>query len=159
MFEYQDYEELKQYKKKLQRDGIWDSLDLEIKNIYDNNLKYLERYTRCRDENGVRCKEKCSECPKERDGDTFSTEYLYEEKGYELISDFSTEEHALRQISQKTLRSTIKKLESRDQTIMQLYGVGFSEREISDQTGIKKSTVNYRKKSTINKLKNLLKNF
>mgnify|MGYP006922378942 CR=1 FL=1 len=59
-YQYQDYIELKKLFYSYLKEGV--PMSQEVKQVYWEDLKRMERETRCRTQSGTRCMKKCSEC-------------------------------------------------------------------------------------------------
>lgn len=155
MSRYDDYMELrKQYFEYLSL-GI---MTPEIMRLYWRDLKYVERGSRCRMENGTRCMESCRNCPKQREGTPLSLDGLAE-IGTEVADVFSLENHIMELELSESLADAISSLSEKNQTIILLFSAGMTERAIAAEIGMSQKGVNNRIHKIIGILKEDLKDF
>jgi len=126
--------------------------------------KRNERSTRCQVSNGrggvKRCDKDCKECPHFRSGKSVSLDEVYEK--YELeIADKSPSiiEKMVEEERNAALWKAVEELDPLDQKIMKLLSEGFSERDMAEALGIPRTTISYRKKISLDFLREKLKDF
>lgn len=130
-----------------------------ILRLYDANRKKQERASRCYKTNGARCMGKCSECKEYRSGAPLSLEQFIE-NGYTLTSHISVEEQIIKNELYQALYTAIDTLDEKDKLIILLYFFEEkTERQIANLLGLHQKSVNYRKNKSLEKLKELLKDF
>lgn len=155
MSDYNDYMELrKQYFEYLSL-GI---MTPEIKRLYWRDLKYLERGSRCRKENGTRCMESCRNCPRQRTGTPLSLDSLFETCKEDTNAP-SLEDYIMEQELSKALSNAIRSLSKENQTIIRLFSKGVTERAIAAEIGMSQKGVNNRIHRIIDILREDLKDF
>ena len=106
--------------------------------------KRREREKRCRDANGNRCTDDCSQCKKQRTGSTLSLDKLAAD-GFDIVdpSDFTQlieDEQII-----EALHNALDELEPLDRRIIDLFSAGKSERDIAGVVGMSQKGVNKRK--------------
>lgn len=107
--------------------------------------KRKERENKCRDAQGKRCKEICSQCDKQRTGSTLSLERLAEESGYEPSDTVDIAELVTYGMLLQDLSVILAELEPENRKILELFSIGKSEREIAKDIGLSQKGVNKRK--------------
>lgn len=113
----------------------------------------------CRDGKGKRCHGDCSTCPHKPNGKPLSLE-SFEEVGLLPASSFSIEEYVIHKELHQALNSALNSLEDQEKDIIWLYFYeGNTEAVISKILGCSQKTVNNRKRSIIEKLQELLKDY
>ena len=111
----------------------------------------------CRDGKGNRCKGDCSTCPPS--GKPLSVESL-QEVGLLPASSFSIEEYVIHKELHQALNTAVNSLDEEEKDIIWLYFYeGNTEAVISKILGCSQKTVNNKKRSIIEKLKELLKDY
>ena len=92
--------------------------------------KRKEREKRCRDSNGFRCREDCSQCDRQRTGSVLSLD-KFTEDGFDIADP--TDCTLLIESEQiiEALHIALDKLDPLDRQITDLFSVGKSEREIA----------------------------
>ena len=138
------------------------------KEVYDdlrrglwNEYKQQDRSSRCRNEDGTRCMEKCKNCPRgktSRDGLPLSLEQMME-VGALLEDEFCVEANVEKQDLLDALHEAISNLEEKDRLIATLYAQGLSQRAIAKVVDMSQKGIGYREKVIFPKLKQELKNF
>ena len=141
------------------------------KNTYNNYMrdrwkewKQKERLSRCNvpdEKYGLkRCMKNCFECIYFRNNKLLSIEEIYEE--YELeIEDKSVSiiDELLEDELKEKLWQARDELEQLDQKIILLFSEGYSEQQISTILIIPRTTINYRKKISLDFLRKKLKSY
>lgn len=113
----------------------------------------------CRDGKGKRCKGDCSTCPHKPSGKPLSVESL-QEVGLLPASSFSIEEYVIHKELHQALNTAVNSLDEEEKDIIWLYFYeGNTEAVISKILGCSQKTVNNKKRSIIEKLKELLKDY
>lgn len=120
--------------------------------------KRKEREKRCRDSKGNRCIRDCSQCDRQRTGGILSLDRLTED-GFDVAdpTDFTTlieDEQIV-----EALHIALDKLDPLDRQIIDLFGIGKSEREIAAAVGMSQKGVNKRKARIFAELRARLKSF
>lgn len=155
MSDYKDYMELKKQYFEYLSLGI---MTHEIKQLYWRDLKYLERGSRCRMENGTRCMASCRNCPRQREGAPLSLDAL-SEIGTEVADVFSLENHIMELELSGALADAISALSEQNQAIILLFSAGMTERAIATEIGMSQKGVNNRVHKIIAILQENLKDF
>jgi RNA polymerase sigma factor (sigma-70 family) len=121
--------------------------------------KRQERSKRCIGENGSRCNGDCSKCDKLRTGGTLSLN-AFEEDGFEP-SDTSPDpaEIVADKLLLEELFKALDELDPDSRRICKLIAQGATEREIAAMLGIRQSTLNYRKRQLMVRLRDRLSDF
>lgn len=135
-----------------------------IKRDEDREAQRRYRSWRCRDGKGVRCKNKCEECPYYRmgngpTGSVLSIDHLMddEDKPFD-VRDTNTDvelEVARRLLAEDVLKAKAT-LTDRDRIIMEMVMEGESERKIAQRLGVSNSRAHALKTSLLKKLEVLL---
>lgn len=113
----------------------------------------------CRDGKGNRCKGDCSTCPHKPSGKPLSVESL-QEVSLLPASSFSVEEYVIHKELFQALNSAVSSLENQEKDIIWLYFYeGNTEAAIGKILGCSQKTVNNKKRSIIEKLQELLKDY
>lgn len=159
------YKENNQYfvqNSKDDRDGrqiISEAVYYEYMRFEWKEAKRQSREKICRDGKGNRCKGDCSTCPHKPSGKPLSVESL-QEVGLLPASSFSIEEYVIHKELHQALNSALNSLEDQEKDIIWLYFYeGNTEAVISKILGCSQKTVNNKKRSIIEKLKELLKDY
>lgn len=121
--------------------------------------KRREREKRCRDENGNRCTKDCSKCDKQRTGSILSLDSLTEESGFEPSDTVDIAELVADKLLLEELYIALEELDPDNRRIMELYGIGKSEREIATDIGLSQKAINKRKTKLFAQLRERLKDF
>lgn len=125
--------------------------------------KRKEREKRCFISNGrggtKRCTGDCSKCDKQRTGSVLSLDSLTEESGFEPSDTIDISELVADKLLFKELYEALEELDPDSRSIMKLYAVGKSEREIADAIGLSQKSINNRKKKLFALLQKRLKDF
>jgi len=121
--------------------------------------KRQERGKRCIGENGSRCTGDCSQCDKLRTGSVLSLD-AFEDEGYEP-SDAAPDpaEVVAYKLLLEELFKALEELDSDNRRICELIAQGATEREIATVLGIRQSTLNYRKRQLMARLRDRLSDF
>lgn len=156
MSTYQDYKELQNLFHSWLKEGV--IMSQEVKRLYWNDLKWLDRKSRCQNVKGVRCRKNCRKCDKQRDGAPLSLDQMIEVGN--LPQDTSTVESLFEDMElSEALHAAIDRLSDREQLIVLLYSQGYTEREIADTIGACQKSVNNWKKAAFAELRAYLKDF
>lgn len=123
-----------------------------------NESKRQERDRRCLDEKGRTCRNDCSTCDNERRGRFDSLDILME-AGFDRAEDFDLEEFVSKRILLQELERALADLDPQNRKIAELYGQGYSEREIGTAVGVSQKTVCNRKKKIFAQLREELEGF
>ena len=111
-----------------------------------------------------RCMEDCSKCPygkDHRDGTPLSLEKFVEEDGYEIEDELHTSplESIIEEERKKALAREMSLLDEESRQVLILFNKGYTDAEIGELLGLKRSTVQYRRDVLIRNLRKKLKNF
>lgn len=140
-------------------DGVSKEKKGEILHIYWASAKRQERETRCLNADGTRCRGKCCECSRTRDGQPLSMDQM-DENGMLPQDCFSVEEYIEKQELYQALYAAIDMLDEKDrQIILLIFLEGHSEWETGEIISLSQSTVHYRKGKALKILKEFLANF
>ncbi|WP_206812128.1 sigma factor-like helix-turn-helix DNA-binding protein [Paradesulfitobacterium ferrireducens] len=130
--------------------------------------KRKEREKRCRDENGNRCTKSCRVCdlerakkglpPIERTGSVLSLDKFTEE-GFEVADPVDIAELVADKLLLEELYAALEELDPDNRRIMELFGIGKSEREIAADIGLSQKAINKRKTKLFAQLRERLKDF
>jgi RNA polymerase sigma factor (sigma-70 family) len=120
--------------------------------------KRKEREKRCRDKNGNRCTADCSKCDKQRTGSVLSLDKFVEE-GFEVAEPLDLAELVADKLLFEELYAALEELDPDNRRIMELFGIGKSEREIAADIGLSQKAINKRKTKLFAQLRERLKNF
>ncbi len=161
--------------KKIIRNGVVTEVyfsEVESKKVYDEYMrsvwreeKALEREDRCMVSNGkgkiVRCTGNCASCEHRNENSMLSIETAEEENGGLNIEDENARPDATVEDAEllKALWERVGELCAEDQTIIKMFGEGFTESKIADAVGMSQPAVNYRKKKILKELKKNLEFF
>ena len=126
-----------------------------------------QRRARCINPDGTRCREKCALCERAQridinapcNGLPIHLESM-EENGAPMPASntfISPEESVIRAEEHEELLAAIDTLSEKGQTVLRLHIEGLTSREIAEQTGIPQSTVSYQTRSSVKKLKKIMK--
>lgn len=122
-------------------------------------IKRNERASRCHKTNGARCMGKCSECKEYRSGAPLSLERLAKNI-LTQTPQMSVEEQIIKKELYQALYTAIDTLDEKDKLIILLYFFEEkTERQIANLLGLHQKSVNYRKNKSLEKLRELLKDF
>ena len=106
-----------------------------------------------------RCREKCSECPLGRTGNTLSYDAMIEITGNELPDDLDiSADYEYEELREK-LWAEVEMLSELDQRILALYNEDYTEREIAAEVGLSQKAVNLRINKCIKLLREKLKDY
>lgn len=106
-----------------------------------------------------RCRERCSECPYHRTGNTISYDAIIENTGNELPDGLDIRaDYELNEVREK-LWAEVALLDELDQRILRLYNEDYTEREIGQKVGLSQKAVNLRINKHISLLKEKLKDY
>ena len=158
----------KQENRKVFVNGQWIEVTEDVYRVIkrDEDREAQRRYRswRCRDGKGVRCKNKCEECPYYRMGNSptgsvLSVDHLMddEDKPFD-VRDTNTDvelEVARRLLAEDVLKAKAT-LTDRDRIIMEMVMEGESERKIAQRLGVSNSRAHALKTSLLKKLEVLL---
>lgn len=111
-----------------------------------------------------KCMEDCSKCPygkDHRDGLPLSLDRFVEEDEYEIKNELhiSPLENIIEGQRREALAHEIALLDEESQQILILFNKGYTDAEIGELLGLKRSTVQYRRDVLIRNLRKKLKNF
>ena len=111
-----------------------------------------------------RCMEDCSKCPygkDHRDGTPLSLEKFVEEDGYEIEDELHTSplESIIEEERKKALAREMSLLDEESRQVLILFNKGYTDAEIGELLGLKRSTVQYRRDVLIRNFRKKLKNF
>ena len=120
--------------------------------------KRREREKRCRDFNGSRCTDNCSQCEKQRKGGVLSLEKLTED-GFDIPDPMDVAQMIEDSEMLEKLHSVLGELDSRDRQIIDCFCEGMSERDIAALVGLSQKGVNKRKTRLFAHLRQRLKDF
>lgn len=120
--------------------------------------KQDERTRKCRDEHGSRCKKKCADCPFFQSGAHLSLERMIED-GHEPADSHDILSILMKRELIAALHSELAQLDECSRKILLLFGEGMSERQIAEQTGIPRKTINYRKNKLLRHLREKLNSY
>ena len=120
--------------------------------------KQEERTRKCRDEHGNRCKKKCADCPFFQSGAHLSLERMIED-GHEPADSHDILSILMKRELIAALQSELSLLDESSRKILLLFGEGMSERQIAEQTGIPRKTINYRKNKLLQHLRDKLSSY
>lgn len=166
MFEYETYMEVKRIIYQLYKAGEWDSLDPEIKRVYQNNLKYWQRRLGIDDEyDGLKLEKGLQNDSKKPDRKKYydhplSLNRAEGELGFLPISPFSVEAYVIQKELYQALNAAIENLGNEQRQIILLYYFeDETEAQIGIELGVCQKTVNNKKQKALDRLKDLLKDF
>ena len=146
----------------LEIDGQQVSVTEEVYRAYKRPLwaehKRKEREKRCRDEKGNRCTKDCRKCPHQKTGSILSLDRFVEE-GFEVPDAVDFTELAADRLLLQELLAALEELDPDNRRIMELFSIGKSEREISDEIGLSQKAINKRKTKLFTQLRERLKDF
>ena len=120
--------------------------------------KRREREKRCRNVNGNRCTDDCSQCEKQRTGSVLSLEKLTED-GFDIPDPLDLTQMIEDSEMLEKLHSVLGELDSRDRQIIDCFCEGVSERDIAVLVGLSQKGVNKRKARLFAHLQQRLKDF
>jgi len=120
--------------------------------------KRREREKRCRNVNGNRCTDDCSQCEKQRTGSVLSLEKLTED-GFDIPDPLDLTQMIEDSEMLEKLHSVLGELDSRDRQIIDCFCEGISERDIAVLVGLSQKGVNKRKARLFAHLQQRLKDF
>ena len=111
-----------------------------------------------------KCMEDCSKCPygkDHRDGLPLSLDRFVGEDGYEIVDELHSIplENIIEEQRKTALAREIALLDEDSRQILGLFNQGYTDAEIGEMLGLKRSTVQYRKSMLIENLRKKLKNF
>ena len=143
----------------------------EVIEVYRNILWAQEakerRRKRCRNANGTICKENCAECERVQRinlNDPCNGLPLYledmEKNGVPMPASntfLSPEEYVIKIEEREELYAAIDTLDDKKQTVFKLHMEELSDHEIAARTGIAQTTVSYRMRTGVKKLKKIMK--
>lgn len=113
----------------------------------------------CRDGKGNRCQGDCSICPHKPNGKPLSLEWLAED-GLFPIDSFSVESYVMHKELLQALNNAIRSLDRQEKDIIWLYFYkNNTEATIGRILGLSQKTVNNKKRSILEKLQELLKDY
>ena len=126
--------------------------------------KRKQRNKRCRGEKGNRCNGDCENCEKSRlgkgmDGSPLSLDQLFEENGYEYKG---SDGHADVVVLKMTLAALIEELREMvpdADRIVDMIRDEEQEKDVAEELGVPKTTLNYRKNKVADFLREHLKDF
>lgn len=120
--------------------------------------KRREREKRCRDANGNRCTNDCSQCDKQRTGSVLSLDKLAED-GCDVTDPTDFTQLVENGLLIKALHIALDELNPLDRQIIDLFSTGKSERDIAAVVGMSQKGVNKRKARIFAHLRESLKSF
>lgn len=113
----------------------------------------------CRDGKGNRCQGDCSICPHKPSGKPLSLEWLAED-GLLPTNSFSVEEYVIHKELFQALNNAINSLDKQEKDIIWLYFYECNvEATVGKILGISQKTVNNKKRSILEKLQEVLKDY
>ncbi|WP_424768005.1 RNA polymerase sigma factor [Paenibacillus sp. sgz302251] len=128
--------------------------------------KRKEREMRCLDDKGNRCTKSCRVCdleragkglpPLERTSSVLSLE-KFTEDGFEAADAVDIVELVADKLLLEELFTALEELDPDNRRIMNLFGIGKSEREIADDIGLSQKAINKRKTKLFAQLRERLK--
>lgn len=121
---------------------------------------HATRHGQCGCSDWRNCKGDCGLCRYRTAGDTLSLDKEAEDNS-DVYSDPTedVEDILFDRILLDELLRALDELDPESRAICELIGLGRSERDIAAEFNVRQSTLNYRKKKLMNKLRNRLKNF
>lgn len=120
--------------------------------------KRKERAKRCRNADGKRCMDNCSQCSKQRTGNTLSLDKLAED-GFDIADPTDFTQLIEDEVVIEALHNAMDELDPLDRQIVDLFSAGKSEREIAAVVGMSQKGVNNRKARIFTELRERLKSF
>ena len=118
--------------------------------------KRAERAKRCRDENGFRCNEDCSICPRTRIGAALSLD-KFSDDGFEIADQQDLTEMVADKLLFEALLDVMDELEPDEKALIDaLFYEERSERDYAAELGISHQAIGKRKKKIIKKLRSLM---
>ena len=126
--------------------------------------KRKQRAWRCRDGNGFRCSRNCEECAQYRYGEgptgsDVSLDQMYEESDFEPKGADSHEDAVILKIVLDSLIEELNGMVPDAARIVDMLKYEELEKDVAEELGIAKTTLNYRKKKAIAYLREHLKDF
>lgn len=122
--------------------------------------KSKEREKRCIISNGrggtKRCMEDCSKCTKNRTGTVLSLD-KFNEDGFEVADSVDIADFVADKLILEELFAALDELDPDNRRIMELFGIGKSEREIAADIGLSQKAINKRKTKVFAQLRERLK--
>ena len=140
----------------------WRNMLAEEHRQRDNESRCLvpsERYSYMK-----RCQEDCKHCPfgkTHRDGKPLSLDQFVEDNNYEMADTHTDTPHEalIKSEREEALERELSLLDEESQMILNLFNDGYTDDEIGQAMGLKRSTVQYKKSCLIKTLKEKLKTF
>lgn len=140
----------------------WRNMLAEEHRQRDNESRCLvpsERYSYMK-----RCQEDCNHCPfgkNHRDGKPLSLDQFVENNNYEMADTHTDTPHEalIKSEREEALERELSLLDEESQMILNLFNDGYTDDEIGQVMGLKRSTVQYKKSCLIKTLKERLKTF
>ena len=120
--------------------------------------KVQEREQKCLTETGARCTKDCSKCDNDRQSIVGSLDAM-QAAGYHPVAEFDLEELVAERILFAELAKELGELDPRSRQIMEMVGLGYSEREIAPEVGLSQKGVNKLKNKIFNLLREKLQGF
>lgn len=126
--------------------------------------KRQQRAWRCRDGKGFRCSRNCETCDIYRfgegpNGNDVSLDQLYEDSDFEPKGSDSHEDAVILKIVLDTLIGELNEMVPDAGRIVDMLKYEELEKDVAEELGIAKTTLNYRKKKVIAFLREHLKDF
>lgn len=169
--EWYDYKELKNYLYELWESEEWDKQSQDVKRVYWRDLKKLCREANADMEPGSSDEEAflCALQPngkadekktkKKRKKWKYLRAYSMEraiKDGIDYPYSFTPEDAVIQQETIQELYAAINTLGKNEQIVIYLHLEGLSDHQISAQTGVAQTTVSYRRRAGIQKLKKIM---
>jgi RNA polymerase sigma factor (sigma-70 family) len=120
--------------------------------------KRMECEKRCIGENGNRCTGDCSKCDKQPTGGNLSLD-KFTDDGIEIADSVDIAELVADKLLLQELFAALDELDPDNRRIMELFGLGKSEREIAAEIGLSQKAINKRKSKLFAQLQERLKDF
>lgn len=120
--------------------------------------KRRERATRCRNSNGNRCMDDCSQCSRQRTGGVLSLGKLTED-GFDIADPIDFTQLIENQEAIEALHIALDELDPLDRQIVDFFSAGKSERDIAAVVGMSQKGVHRRKARIFADLRERLKSF
>ena len=126
--------------------------------------KRQQRAWKCRDGRGVRCKKDCETCEiyrlgKGPTGSAISLDQLFEEDGYEPQGSRGHAEVVLLNMTLESLLKELREMVPDADRIVDMIRDEEQEKDVAEELGVPKTTLNYRKNKVADFLREHLKDF
>lgn len=121
--------------------------------------KHHERESRCRTENGSRCKKDCRQCDRTRTGRPLSLEQ-FRADGFEIPDYTDPLDLLIKAELREAVFAALEELDAEDlQIIKMLVFENLSERQVALQIGLSQKGINKRKHKILKQLRKYLEDF